>query len=264
MLPASLGMDRAALSSAVGHDAQVLTIKDVEEEAAGKRHPATVHALGPPVVRELLLRASSISEEAVAVLCAALRSNLQLQSLHIFCPGLGSFGAEALSYSLYSNRHVRCLGLQHCGLGDVGCIALSGLLCARSCCLEWLSLRGNNLRPKSLRTLAVAVGSNHSLLSLDLGENSPDFGAIGELTESLMITAVLRSINLQACELNDADVERLAQCFVRNNVLSVVELDGNPDVSEAGMWFMAQALDANDLVDTVHVNRVEEYGLDAF
>ena len=183
----------------------------------------------------LALAAAGITHVGAAALATALRaSSSTITRLRLdWNGGIGDAGASAIGRALVGNRMLGILGLQRCGIGDAGAVALaeslatapttamhaatvaaSGEAVAESMAaavaraassVRELYLEGNRIGALGTQALGVALRSAR-LEKLTLSLNPIGVSGARNLAEALRRNAHLVSLDLAHCEIGDGAV----------------------------------------------------------
>jgi len=130
----------------------------------------------------------------------ALKANNCLQVLNLDCNPLGDEGIAALADGLRWNGFLSNLSVQYCGIGCYGAGALAQDVVANEYCrLTELSLKGNELGPEGVASIADSLKQNTTLVSINLADTG--MGNSG-ISRDAMREALVRHPTLTALDLN--------------------------------------------------------------
>lgn len=89
--------------------------------------------------------------------------------------------------------------------------------------------------PEAVQSLAVALGTNKSLTSLNLDYCSLGDSGVAVLAEQLKKNVTLKELDLEGNDLTDAGAQALLEMLVENDVLRSLELQQGNYISSANM-----------------------------
>ena len=200
---------------------------------------------------------------------------------------VGDVGAEAIGKALHGNRVLRVLGLERCGVGDLGATGLAASLAtaptstahaatvaaggeaiaaaeaaavaSAASSLRELYLEGNRIGPTGAAALSVALRNSHlEHLGLALNPIGPDGAA--SLAEALKHNNALLSLDLANCGIGDDGAVALGGALRNNQVLRELRLQGN-GIRARGSAALAEALRINPVglrSLNLRLNRLDE------
>ncbi|KAL1914938.1 uncharacterized protein VTP21DRAFT_7854 [Calcarisporiella thermophila] len=238
----------------------------------------------------LNLEGNNIGIMGATAMSHLLRKNTGLQRLNLASNGLQIEGGRVLAKALKANRTLSSLNLAINELSAEGCITLADALRFNTC-LAHLSLAGNNIGHgirllcqtivdgcnRSLRTLnlesnrigqsgtgddagaalAMLIRHNSGLRTLILTGNHLA-GAIEEISSALAENHNLLRLVLANSHISDEGVEALCKALRQNTRLQSLSLAGNQLVGQRGHWLLAQTLQNNTVLKTLHLDYVLE------
>ncbi|KAI8577814.1 hypothetical protein K450DRAFT_250124 [Umbelopsis ramanniana AG] len=168
-------------------------------------------------LHEVSLRGNEFNKKAFPPLCSMLEIPLAPKEL-LDCSGLVTLnlsgndlrhGIRLLSKTLTQNNQLQTLNLQNCHLDS-----------------------------SALVPLAEALKSNTALKKIDLSHNplnTPHQDGVYALKLALFMNRSLTDISMAKCNLHSEDAIAIAECLPENNVLSRLDLSGNPAIGIAGL-----------------------------
>ncbi|KAI9284031.1 hypothetical protein BC943DRAFT_326878 [Umbelopsis sp. AD052] len=168
-------------------------------------------------LHEVSLRGNEFNKKAFQPLCSMLEIPLAPKEL-LDCSGLVTldlggndlrYGIRLLSKTLMQNNQLQTLNLQNCHLDST-----------------------------ALVPLADALKSNTALKKIDLSHNplnAPHQDGVYALKLALFMNRSLTDISMAKCNLHSEDAIAIAECLPENNVLSRLDLSGNPAIGIAGL-----------------------------
>ena len=208
---------------------------------------------------------SSVGATAISAAVGAAGSTIDLLRLD-WNEGIGDVGARALGNALRGNTALRTLGLERCGIGDVGAAGLAASLVAPSAStaratvsasggmataairgtgslVRALHLEGNRIGPTGAAAFANALHTSRiEKLALALNPIGPQ-GA-QHLARALKQNSHLRELDLADCGIGDDGAEALGIMLRSNTVLRKLKLQGNR-IGSRGAEAIAAALRIN-------------------
>jgi len=130
----------------------------------------------------------------------ALKANNCLKTLNLDCNPLGDEGIAALADGLRWNGFLEQLSVQYCGIGCYGAGALAQDVVANDYCrLTDLNMKGNELGPEGVASIADSLKENTTLVSLNLADTGMGNSAI---SRDAMREALVRHPTLTSLDLN--------------------------------------------------------------
>jgi Ran GTPase-activating protein (RanGAP) involved in mRNA processing and transport len=186
-------------------------------------HNSTLEYLG--LNRNLVGRGVRSGPEAFGALLRA--PDARLQELAIGHNSLGPRGCSLILSGLAENRSLRILDLSGNGLNASAAGTLALALGSRHSVLETLILRDNDLGPSGCAAIASAFANNVTLRSLDLSGNG--IGDEGLSALSLLPGAFthLTDFRLARSGLTKAALPVLAACLAVSGAIRVLDLQQN-------------------------------------
>ncbi len=251
------------------------------------------HPLCP--LRRLMLGLNQLDEEDGAKLGGALASNTSLHALDLSSNPLGGAGVSALARGLAvavqrRSSALEHLGLDYCGAGVDGAVALAELLASSKCPITSLTLCANGLGAEGIRELAAAFGNGQRIGSqlrrLRLEDNRLDSegaaeslariaargarldtlrlrgNALSELHVSTLVRGVgssssLRTLDLADCAIGAAGLHALLEAARQQSMLRSLGLEGC-SLGDGGAVTFANAL---ELLGTLRFASVARNGI---
>ena len=216
----------------------------------------------------LALGASDLTSAGSAALASAVSApGGTIASLTLDWNLLGDEGATALGRAVAGNQRLRTLGLERCGIGDVGAEALARALGALAPDappgggpafddaglpiplppipeLRELRLEGNAIGPDGAASLARALRRNARLETLTLALNPIGPEGARALAHALRHNRALAVLDLADCAIGDAGAAALGAALRANTALRELRLQGN-GIGPAGARALADALRIN-------------------
>uniref|UniRef100_UPI00398F2F16 NLR family CARD domain-containing protein 3-like n=1 Tax=Pristiophorus japonicus TaxID=55135 RepID=UPI00398F2F16 len=208
-------------------------------------------------IKELCLTNNLLRDTGLKKLAAALKSsNCRLEILLLCTNGLTDQCSEDLISILRTNRILKKLELKYNQLKDAGVNQLSVALKDTDCKIETLGLWHNYFTHCCCEELALALKTNQSLRSLDLGYNN-----IGDLGIKLLCTAIkddgckIEKLGLRQTGLTEGCCEDLATTLRTSQRLMALELGYNT-LGDVGVQRLFAALkDPNCKLQTLGLYR---------
>ncbi|XP_078061497.1 NACHT, LRR and PYD domains-containing protein 3-like [Mustelus asterias] len=178
---------------------------------------------------DLNLGVNKLGDSGVKLLSVALRNpDCKIQELHLRGNDLTDSCAEDLASALSTNRSLIDLNLGDNKLGDSGVKLLSVALRNPECKIQKLHLRGNNLTDSCAEDLASALGTNRSLIDLNLGGNKLGDSGVKLLSVALRNPECkIQTLHLYNNALTDSCAEDLASALSTKQSLRNLYLESN-------------------------------------
>ncbi|XP_042564702.1 NLR family CARD domain-containing protein 3-like isoform X2 [Clupea harengus] len=181
---------------------------------------ATVICSQTSHLRELDLSDNDLQDLGVASLCQGLeKPSCKLEKLCLSKCGIRARGCESLMMALIQNpTHLTELDLSHNEPGPEGMTLLSEVLRDPQCRVDKLKLINCNLKDRSCKPLAMALGSKTSSLRLlDLSNNFIADSGVIQLSHGLRnINCKLTSLRLSKCGVRGEGCHALASALGSN------------------------------------------------
>uniref|UniRef100_A0A2K6GCG9 NLR family pyrin domain containing 2 n=1 Tax=Propithecus coquereli TaxID=379532 RepID=A0A2K6GCG9_PROCO len=174
----------------------------------------------------LCLAENTLGDRGVEILCEGLRyPECKLQILVLWHCNITDNGCKHLSKVIEQQSSLTHLdlGLNHVGITGLRslCEALKEPLCNLRCLWLW----GCSITRFSCEDLSAALGSNRSLITLDLGQNSLGFNGVKMLCEALKRqNCPLQTLRLKI-ERYDAPMQKLLEEMKESNPQLTIEDD---------------------------------------
>ncbi|XP_045842771.1 NACHT, LRR and PYD domains-containing protein 2 [Meles meles] len=174
----------------------------------------------------LCLAKNDLGDGGVKLLCEGLSyPDCQLQGLVLWYCSITSSGCNYLSTLLQQNSSLTHLdlGLNHIGI--TGLKFLCEALKKPTCNLKCLWLWGCAITPFCSEVLSSALGSNQSLVTLDLGQNSLGYCGVKMLCDTLKLQrSSLRTLRLKIDE-SDPRIQKLLKEIQEHDPQLTIESD---------------------------------------
>ncbi|XP_067898042.1 NLR family CARD domain-containing protein 3-like isoform X2 [Heterodontus francisci] len=208
-------------------------------------------------VKELCLTNNALGDTGLKKLAAALMSSsCRLVTLLLCRNALTDQCGEDLISILRTNRILKELDLKYNQLKDTGVKQLCVALQDSDCEIETLGLWGNEFTHCCCEELVLALRTNQSLRSLDLGCNN-----IGDLGMKLLCTAIkhdgckIEKLRLHQTGLTEGCCEDLTSTLRTSQRLTTLELGYN-NLGDVGVQRLSTALkDPNCKLQTLGLYR---------
>ncbi|XP_069749998.1 NACHT, LRR and PYD domains-containing protein 12-like [Narcine bancroftii] len=180
----------------------------------------------------LLLKEISLNklgDLGVKLVSAALRdTSYKIQKLELNNISLTATGAEDLASALAALPSLTELNLGTNELRDMEVKLASAVLSNPECKLQKLWLRYNGLSDSGAKELALGLGTNHSLMQLDLSDSKLGESGVKRMSAVLRNTnSQIQKLRLNNIGLTDACTEALASALNTNHLLTNVDLSSN-------------------------------------
>lgn len=151
-------------------------------------------------VEKCELPENDIGWEGANSIGLALKANVHLTSLNMDKNPLGDEGVAALADGLRWNGHLSDLSLEYCGIGCYGAGALAQDVVANDYCrLTNLSLKGNEIEPEGVASIADSLKQNTTLTAINLADTGMGDSPI---SRDAMREALVRHPTLVSLDLN--------------------------------------------------------------
>eukprot|EP00759_Apiculatamorpha_spiralis_P003115 PhF_6_TR11521/c1_g1_i2/m.18452 len=181
------------------------------------------------LLAELSLHNNKIDEDAVRMLCAALRSNEKLKHVH--------------------------LGTNPIGLG--GAAYISELISQPRCVLQSLDLSCCSLGSKGVDYICRAVVGNKSLQYLNLRNNGIDDQGITHVVKMIRVNNTLRKLYVGGNPINSSTTALLLKSIANNQGLVLFDVSGCPvDVQNGGLASICEVLQYNATLHNLFVEDI--------
>ncbi|GCB68470.1 hypothetical protein scyTo_0008233 [Scyliorhinus torazame] len=194
-------------------------------------------------IKELCLINNTLGDTGLKKLAVALMSpSCRLETLLLCTNNLTEQCGEDLVSVLRTNQILKELDLKYNQLKDAGVKQLSVALQDSDCEIETLGLWGNEFTHCCCEELALALKTNKSLRSLDLGYN-----AIGDLGIKLLCAAIkdddckIEKLGLHRTGLTEGCCEDLTSALRTSQSLTALELGYN-NLADVGVQRLSAAL----------------------
>jgi len=159
--------------------------------------------------------------------------NLSLLTLNLNINHFEPAAVSALADGLRSNRTLKKLSLEYCGLSPATGPILAGLLASPTCGLTKLLLRGNHLRCDGLKFISLALRKNKILQELDLEDNEigwfppkeKDVKVLATLATHLTENTSLTTLNLNMNPLSEIGADAFKEGVAGNKTITALSVD---------------------------------------
>lgn len=216
-------------------------------------------------LRSFHMKRDTLYGKNASVLFEGLQSNSSLEDMVLNFCRFDENGIDALSKSLRNNSSIRQLDLGACYLPDnyvsrviyalvdhpeltslvltlnschkEGTMALASLLSSPDCCLQHLNMshqKSDSNKP-CIETLAAALTTNKSLVSLKLSRNSLHGSDLSSLIQTLQENSTLESLDLTNNRLDDAGLIAFARALPSMSGLKSLHILNNEIMDEHGV-----------------------------
>jgi len=193
------GPDKVTFPASQMLHIQQLTIYKCDIQDEGAYHISEI-LRNKFLIEECALAENDIGWPGANDIGLALKANFVLKKLNLNCNPLGDEGIAALADGLRWNGYLETLHVQYCGIGCYGAGALAQDVIGNDYCrLTDLSLKGNELEPEGVASIADSLKQNITITSLNLADcgmgNDP-------ISRDAMREALVRHPTLVSLDLN--------------------------------------------------------------
>lgn len=191
-----------------------------------------MHYLGPLMsspdictIRSLELDGNSIGPIGCQILLSNLRQGLTIDKLNVQGNGIGDLGVLYICESMLS-RGLRILDLniEGNGITDRGIQNLCRELAGEMACVQALNVSNNEVGPGGVRCLGAMLGSNKSIIKLDIHHIAVGDTCIGDIADGLKTNSTLKEINLSDNDISSEGAKILFGALAENSGLETLKL----------------------------------------
>lgn len=129
--------------------------------------------------------------------------------------------------AISKNNTVHTLIMDYCSMNQVSITSVGHMLTVNNF-LRTLCLRGNQIN--DLNSIAEELIVNSTLTCLNLDDNH--INDIDSLSHSLTINNTLQSLDMPHCRINEAGINKIAECLRLNNSLRKLSIDYRKNISD--------------------------------
>ncbi len=201
-------------------------------------------------------RKNHIESKAAAALAQSLMKNKALSHLGLRGNPIGkgastTIAADSLGALLAKSKTLTSLSVEETSLGGRGCNVILQAL-NQNKHFRHLNLGGNNAGPDTGAFVAEILGTNSSICSLRLQNNSIGEGVL-DFHTALASNRSLVILDLEANGIGDQGCEAVASVLARNRTLTNLNLASN-NISETGARTLAFAIQSNPVLSSLNLN----------
>ena len=189
----------------------------------------------------------------------------QLEALDISTTSLNPMDLLSIGYliSISSTKEVKNVDLKFCHIGDSDVTKLMKYIaCGNGGGMWKFSLYGNDIHEEGAASIAEVLQSSIVINSIDLMGNSIGAGGLQSIAEALITNTSLVELNLYQCSLKITEENGpiITDMLLRNKTLRKLQLMANPDISDTGVFFIAEGLGRNRALKWLEMNRIDAKG----
>ena len=203
-------------------------------------------------MKKLSFVSNELDGPALNTFCGAIPNMTHLQVLNLSLNPIGKGGAvEVLKCLFHYKTPLKVLDLWDTGVGEEDCAqlallidlevldihnnslssnsvaSLSSLLQQSVCQLRWLYIIECGIGGEGAVHLGTGLTNNHSLTTLEMGDNPiGDIGAAA-LGDMISDNTVLETLHMDRCEITSQGFVQLAAGLISNTSLKILRLDHN-------------------------------------
>jgi hypothetical protein len=211
-------------------------------------------------------------EDAIGTLCEVLQQNTTLHTLHLSSCRLEDDEVAQVATALCRHPCLRELSFRMNYAQDEAIDAISNHLIRHTPSLQSLDLAQQNPGVLDLEILALALGANNTLQTLNLQENFLHDAHVQALVTAMTKNTTLRELNLENCELGHVGCSKLldglgqfrgiTKLWLKENKFSqsAVSVPADGCTNDIAQNLTLQVLDLDDdIVLPDHVKQVLEW-----
>ena len=177
--------------------------------------------------------------------------------------------------SISNNDEVLSVSLFKHNIGDDGVKHLTKYLCDGSSHYSvtqganpkqltgWeFDMESNDIHDEGAAYIAKVLQSSHVMNSLDLHHNKIGGRGLQSICQALITNTSLVELNLSTCKLviSEENGPVVSEMLQRNKTLEVLKLSDNPDISDTGIFYIAEGLQKNTSLNTLEMSHINEKG----
>ena len=198
-------------------------------------------------------------------LCQALAEKLRCISKCSVCCVYTPLDCLAIGYFLSTseNRDVKAAYICSNDIGNYGITLLMKYMYERSASFGWkLNLRGNVMYKDGVSAIANALQSSTLLYRLTIRGNPIGGRGLLLLSKALITNSSLVKLDMSHCslEISKENGPVLTEMLRKNKTLRDINLAGNSKISDLGVFFIAEGLKRNTVLEKLNIPDVGPEG----
>lgn len=195
-----------------------------------------------PNIRSILMKRCDISDELLSnELGESIKNSQKLSHLTIQSCNLTDVSIANICLGILQSESLVSFSMKKNNIDNSRAKTIAAGLSGNKVLTE-LNLDNNDIRSVGCEAISLALADNQSLTSLYLSKNRID--DIGLLCQSVSTHSLLRYLNLEANNINNAQAIHLQHMLRRNHVLEELNLARN-NISDEGIHYLSLGLARN-------------------